>query len=310
MQVPQPHMLDPSALRVRVARGLIERYGADSPLVAQFQDAADWFSSFDPRLYGSALLVLYMLLEQGDEDAARGMLKAMSVMRSAGLALFDGPVTRQQAAVSAATFEASLTAVFARVQVQDQGRTVQASAGAVRVEASIQAQTAHADPLILDLDGDGIDLRSAEAGPRFDLTGTGAPVQTAFVQGDDAFLFLDRNGNGRADSGAELFGDQHGDAHGFAALARHDANRDGRIDPSDPVYAALRLFQDRNRDGVNQPAETQTLAQAGVAAIDLAYHTLDAEDGKGNRLAQVGRFVRTDGRAGLAADALLRYRRA
>lgn len=50
-------------------------------------------------------------------------------------------------------------------------------------------------PLVLDLDNDGFALTSVEEGTRFDLHGHGL-VRTAWVQGDDALLALDRDGSG------------------------------------------------------------------------------------------------------------------
>jgi len=52
-------------------------------------------------------------------------------------------------------------------------------------------------------------------------------------------LPIDLNGNGRIDSGAELFGNHTGGksfANGFDALAQYDDNRDGKIDAADAVF--------------------------------------------------------------------------
>lgn len=63
-------------------------------------------------------------------------------------------------------------------------------------------------PIVIDTEGNGFDLTAAFNGVRFDITGTGIPLQTAWTTAgsDDAFLVLDRNANGLIDSGKELFG--------------------------------------------------------------------------------------------------------
>ncbi len=163
-----------------------------------------------------------------------------------------------------------------------------------------------ADPLVLDLGGQGITTTGIAQGTLFDMTGDGRTEQVSFVRGDSWFLALDRNGNGLIDDGRELFGDQHGAANGFEELARFDDNRDGLIDANDAVFSQLLLFS-LAEDGSQR---TKTLEDAGVRAIHLDYrHTqkwLNAYD----QVAQMGQFERDDGSLGTAADVLLGYRTA
>ncbi|MFW5798164.1 MAG: hypothetical protein ACOCXX_00785, partial [Planctomycetota bacterium] len=129
----------------------------------------------------------------------------------------------------------------------------------------------------------------------------------AFVQGNDALLALDLNGNGHIESGRELFGDQNGSRNGFEELARYDDNGDGRIDRDDAVYTRLRLWQDLDRNGASRRSELSSLVDKGIRAIELHYDEVDEKAGRGGRLAQRGHFVREDGSTGLAADALFNY---
>lgn len=64
------------------------------------------------------------------------------------------------------------------------------------------------DPLILDLDGDGLEITPMSKDILFDANGDAIKTATAWVGADDGLLAWDRNGNGSIDSGAELFGDQ------------------------------------------------------------------------------------------------------
>jgi hypothetical protein len=172
------------------------------------------------------------------------------------------------------------------------------------VSESIQVQ--QADPLVLDLDGDGVELTSAYEGARFDITASGRMSRTAFVTGGDAFLAVDRNGNGIIDDASELFGDQTGFANGFEALRVFDSNNDGQIDAQDDAFDSLFLFRD-NGNGKTEAGELLSLAQAGISSLSLNYQDVDLAAAGGNRIAQVGEYRRADGTTGVLADALLNY---
>jgi len=159
-------------------------------------------------------------------------------------------------------------------------------------------------PLVLDLGGDGIEPTSPAAGVSFDLLGVGA-LRTSWVRGDDALLAFDRNRNGQIDSGLELFGEATpgGRGDGFQALATLDSNRDGVVDARDAGFAQLRLWLDRNGDGVSQPDELVPLATRGVRSLHVS-STLEpaAVDRWGNDLRQQGSFTHADGSLGLMVD--------
>lgn len=207
-------------------------------------------------------------------------------------------------------FEQTVTTV---VRVDIEGRdengefrvrfeAIRSESTTLSVRANQQAQKS--DPLILDLDGDGIETSGIDRGVLFDITGDGRSEWTSFVTGGDAFLALDRNGNGAIDDGRELFGDQHGAANGFAELAKFDDNRDGRIDANDGVFAQLRLFS-LNADGSQN---LRRLTEAGIAAIDLGHADKVVGLNRDDDLAQIGSYERTDGSTGQAGDVLLGYR--
>ncbi len=173
----------------------------------------------------------------------------------------------------------------------------------VRVQQGVVQQS---DPIILDLDGDGYEMTSYRDGAKFDLLGTGQEVNTAFVTGGDAFLAIDRNGDGIVNSGKELFGDQNGAANGFEELRKLDSNNDGLINREDDDFEALRLFKD-NGNGITEEGELVSLAEAGIEEIDLGYFNVNQRAAGGNRLAQIASFRRSDGTQGKAADAILNY---
>ena len=160
------------------------------------------------------------------------------------------------------------------------------------------------DPLVLDLAGNGFATRGLDDAVRFDLTGDGRPESISAPKGDDALLALDRNGNGRIDSGKELFGDQHGASNGFAELSKYDDNRDGRIDQQDSVFEQLSLL----RFDAQGRQQQHSLAEAGVSAIHLQAQNVKQALGAYDEIAQIGRFDFADGRSGQAADLLLASR--
>lgn len=166
-------------------------------------------------------------------------------------------------------------------------------------------------PIVLDLDGDGIETTSIKdwGTVRFDHDNDGVKTATGWVMPDDGLLVRDINGNGAIDSGGELFGDHtlltNGSLaqDGFAALADVDANADGQIDSQDTVFDELRVWQDTNQDGVSQSNELHTLSELGITSISTGYQSTN-QDLNGNTLTATGSYTREDGSVGTAGDLL------
>lgn len=145
------------------------------------------------------------------------------------------------------------------------------------------------DPLVFDLDGNGISLVSAEDGVMFDIDNDGETNQTGWVDSTDGLLALDANGNGIIDDQSELFGSEITGA--YNSLAEFDFNDDGVIDGNDTVWDQLTMWVDANSDGVTDDGELKTMADLGMESIDLTYETVDQVNA-GNKVTGVGTFTR------------------
>lgn len=150
-------------------------------------------------------------------------------------------------------------------------------------------------PVLIDVTGNGIDLSAADAGVDFDLDGDGVKNRLGWTLAgsDDAWLALDRDGNGVVDSGLELFGNytpqpEASNKNGFLALAEFDliangGNGDGIIDQQDAVFESLRLWQDKNHNGMSEADELHTLASLQIEALELEFKLSPRVDRYGNQ---------------------------
>jgi len=167
--------------------------------------------------------------------------------------------------------------------------------------AFVEAKNLHRDPITLDLNRDGkISTTSREDGVNFDLDGNGFAEKSGWISGEDALLVRDVNGDGKITNGGELFGDQtklkDGTTaeSGFEALSELDSNGDGKISEDDDEFSTLRVWSDKNQDGVSQTEEMQSLSDAGVKSINLDYEEVGTSDGRGNIIAKSSTFKFTD----------------
>lgn len=98
----------------------------------------------------------------------------------------------------------------------------------------------YGSPILISTTGGRITLTSIAEGVMFDLLGTGVKIKIPWTvaNSDDAWLVLDRNGNGAIDDGTELFGTVTTQTppqpselpNGFAALAVFDHAESGGND--------------------------------------------------------------------------------
>lgn len=188
------------------------------------------------------------------------------------------------------------TEVFSYTIVDRDGDTATASLSV--------AISALAPPVVLDLDGDGVEFVSSAAGVTFDYDGDGKAESTAWVGSDDGLLVLDKNGDGRITNGSEVvfaFGGLT-DLQGLAA--KYDSNHDGKIDASDAAFGKFAIWRDANSNGITDPGEMLSLSAAGIVSISLESDGRSYTAANGEVIVHgEAEFIRANGSTGKLADA-------
>ncbi len=145
------------------------------------------------------------------------------------------------------------------------------------------------DPLIFDMDGNGISLLSCADGVMFDIDNDGELDQTGWTDGRDGLLAIDKNRNGKIDSQSELFGNVN--APSYQHLAKKDKNKDNIIDNEDRVWNRLIMWVDSNIDGISQKEEMKTMEEVGIESINVDYNSVEDMSNE-NRITARGTFTR------------------
>lgn len=118
-------------------------------------------------------------------------------------------------------------------------------------------------PIMLDLDGDGVELVDSETSTvHFDMDRDGIADRTGWTAADDGMLVLDRNGNGTIADSSEIsfVNDDESALTDFEGLRARDTNRNG---------GRFQVWRDLNQNGVSEANELFSLRARDITRIDL-----------------------------------------
>ncbi|WP_269933382.1 beta strand repeat-containing protein, partial [Aminobacter sp. HY435] len=163
------------------------------------------------------------------------------------------------------------------------------------------------DPIMLDLDNNGMSFSDVGGGIRFDINADGVADQVAWNTSGDGILAYDVNGDGKIDSGAEIFTPNFGGgnfATGAEALASLDSNGDGIVDANDEAFSKLLIWQDANSDGIGEAGELTHLSDHGITGLGTS--TTPSNDViDGQTVAGEGAVHYADGSSGTYVEMML-----
>ena len=152
------------------------------------------------------------------------------------------------------------------------------------------------DPLVIDLNNNGIELISTEnSNAYFDINGDGIREKLQWVNPNDGFLVLDKDNNGEINGIDELFGNTA--TIGFEDLKQYDINNDNVIDANDVKFSQLKVWQDLNSNGVVDENELKSLSDVGITKINLNY-----EEGENATFAEKSTVEFADGSSSVIQD--------
>lgn len=147
------------------------------------------------------------------------------------------------------------------------------------------------DPIVIDLNVDELlETTDVKNGVYFDMDNKGFKEKTAWVSANDGLLVMDRNEDGLINSGAELFGDQNilmsGEVSsgGYISPEELDEDKNLKIDAQDSKFNQIKVWRDKNQDGISTKDELFGLEELSIKAIHLENNVVNETDGNGNTI--------------------------
>jgi len=212
------------------------------------------------------------------------------------------------AALGASAHGGALTSTQLMTIFQDEIAAISQTIGSGFQSATEQqAKFGFVTPIVLDLNGDGIQTVNIADGVSFDVNNDGFVERSAWVLNSDGLLVRDINGDGVINNGGELFGsgtvlpDGSKAADGYIAMRALDTNMDGLLDANDQAFGELKVWRDANGDGKTDAGELLSLNQLNVTSISLNA-TVGTEVNNGNILGLMGSYTTADGKTHTMGD--------
>lgn len=155
------------------------------------------------------------------------------------------------------------------------------------------------DPIVVDLNGNGIEMLPANGNYFFDLNGDNIGEEIDWIAPTDGLLMHDSNNNGQVDGIDELFGNATVD--GFEELSGFDTNGDGKVNSEDDNFSQIKVWQDINGNNISDAGELKTLEELGINEFVLAGRGQETEV-HNSTIQKIGHIVKTDGTTADMAD--------
>lgn len=123
-------------------------------------------------------------------------------------------------------------------------------------------------PVVFDLNADGVLSYSFNL---IDVNGNGTPSYSAWAAKQDGVLVWNKLGDGVVHDASQYAFTQYGGNTDLEGLrAGFDSNGDGVFNAQDAKFAEFAVWQDANGNGVSDAGEVKSLADWGIASINLA----------------------------------------
>ncbi|WP_269586171.1 DUF4214 domain-containing protein [Roseibium sp. Sym1] len=160
-------------------------------------------------------------------------------------------------------------------------------------------------PIILDLDGDGLEVTALDRSTVFlDTGGDGFLHRTAWAGEGDGVLYFDPDGRDEITEKRQFVfteWDPTATSDLEALASVFDSNGDGVLNASDTDFAKFKVMVTL-ADG---STVSKTLAELGITAIDLTADATNIELSDGSVITGKTTFTRADGTTGTVGDVLL-----
>jgi methionine-rich copper-binding protein CopC len=256
--------------------------GADaSPGKWEYFNGSTWISLAGASVSQAVYLTASTLVRWNDNDQGYTTLSAVAV-DSAGAA-----------------------ALGQTLNVTTRGGSTGFSTGIATLAATVA-------PLVLDLNRDG---EISYSSVTMDVNGDGHLDLTAWAGAQDGVLVWDKFADGLVHDNSQYafaqyattyrMGQPATDLQGLAEA--FDSNRDGRFDAQDAQFAEFKVWQDANQNGVSDTGEVRSLADVGIASINLVSDGVVRTPAEGVTEAGRTTATATDGSSVLVSDAGFEY---
>lgn len=160
-------------------------------------------------------------------------------------------------------------------------------------------------PVVLDMTGGGIKITPlSQSNTFFDMTGDGYKNRSAWAGAGNAVLFFDPNGTNQITQADQIIftkWDPSAKTDTQALLDVFDTNHNGQLDSGDTKFAQFKLMV----TNANGTTSVETLAQGGVASINLTANNVSQTFSDGSSIDGEMTYTKTGGGTGTAATVTL-----